>query len=541
MNRMKTSLILTTAGSLFFTSFVNAQTPGDAGALQQQIERERQNTLPQRSTPSRIAAPRDMAPVSGVTLQINAFKFSGNTLLSEQQLSQALATFINRQLDFAQLQAAAAAAGDAYRAAGWVVNSYLPEQDIQDGIVTIQIVEAVFGNLRLEGDLQRVQAQRLMRGVVAQQAAGQPIRAEALDRALLLADDLPGVAVAGALRAGEREGETDLVYKVAHEPLTTGDARADNTGARSTGASRLSANLLINSPAGLGDQAAASMMVSEGTRYARLSYTVPLGYDGWQLGANASHLGYDLLGAPGKGTSQTVGLEARYPIVRARQQNLYLALGTDHKAFDNTFNGATSTRYGMDVTNIGLSGNQFDDVGGGGANSLNLSWVSGQRINQIGSSDARFGKWRYALSRQQTLTTALSAYAGLEGQHSKDTLDSSEGFYLGGVNGVRAYPSNEGRGSSGNLLKLELRWRALDNLVVTSFYDHGRVSNSDGTPSYSLQGAGLAATWQAAADWSLSGTLARRIGSNPGATTTGTDTDGSLTKNRLWLTASFAF
>jgi hemolysin activation/secretion protein len=541
MNQTHLQTILAFTSCLLATGFANAQTPGDAGSLQQQIERERQNALPQRAAPARIAAPRDMAAVSGLTFELKAFKFAGNTLLNAQQLSQAVAAFVNRPLDFAQLQAAAAAAGDAYRAAGWIVNAYLPEQDIKDGVVTIQIVEAVFGDLKLEGETQRVKAERLVKGITAQQAQGQPIRAEALDRALLLADDLPGVAVSGALRAGIRNGDTDLVYKLADEPLATGDARADNTGARSTGTSRLSANLLLNSPMGMGDQVAASLMASEGSRYARMAYTVPVGYDGWQVGANASHLGYELVNAPGKGTSQTVGVDARYPLIRARQQNLYLALGADHKNFDNTFNGATSTRYGMDVKNIGLSGNQFDDIGGGGANSLSLSWVTGQRNNQVGSSDTRFDKWRYALSRQQTLTPALSAYAGLEGQHSKDTLDSSESFYLGGVSGVRAYPTNEGRGNSGNLLKVELRWRVLDTLVLTSFYDHGRVSNFEGTPSYSLQGAGLAATWQAAADWSLSGTLARRIGSNPGATTTGTDTDGSLTKNRLWLTASFAF
>ena len=81
---------------------------------------------------------------------------------------------------------------------------------------------------------------------------------------------------------------------------------------------------------------------------------------------------------------------------------------------------------------------------------------------------------------------------GLDGQTSRDNLDTSEAFYLGGAYGVRAYPTNEGRGSSGELAKLELRWRMDDSMVFTGFYDHGQVRNRDGAPSYSLKGVGVA-------------------------------------------------
>ena len=537
----KVAFILGLACEIIFTTHANAQTPADAGALQHQIERDRQGILPPRVAPVRPAVPRELKPVTGIFVKVEAFKFAGNTRLSDKQLAQVVAPYLARPLDFAQLQAATAAVGEAYRTAGWVVNAYLPEQDIRDGVVTIQIVEAVFAGLKIEGYAGRIQATRLLKGVEVQQALGQPLQANALDRALLLADDLPGVAVSGALRAGAREGETELIYKIADEPLVVGDIRADNTGARSTGASQVLTNLLLSSPAGYGDQVSASLLVSEGSRYGRLGYTVPVGYDGWQIGANTSHLSYDLIGANGKGTSQAVGVEARYPIIRARQQNLYLSLNADHKSFDNQFNGATTTQYGMNVSSMGLSGNYFDDQWGGGSNSMNLAWVTGHRNNQVGTTDAGFGKLRYALSRQQVITSTLSFYAGIEGQASEYTLDTSESFYLGGANGVRAYPTNEGRGSGGELAKLELRWRAIDKIVLTGFYDHGRVRNHDSTADYSLKGAGLAASWQVAPDLGLNATWAHRIGTNPGASSTGNDSDGSLTKNPYWLSASFVF
>ena len=103
-----------------------AQAKPDAGALQQQIERERQGAMPQRVAPVQSVAPRDTAPATGTVVTVQSFRFVGNKLLSAEQLSEALATYLVRPLDFAQLQAAANAVAERYRAAGWVVNAYLP-------------------------------------------------------------------------------------------------------------------------------------------------------------------------------------------------------------------------------------------------------------------------------------------------------------------------------------------------------------------------------------------------------------------------------
>ncbi len=78
-------------------------------------------------------------------------------------------------------------------------------------------------------------------------------------------------------------------------------------------------------------------------------------------------------------------------------------------------------------------------------------------------------------------------------------------------------------------------------MTVSGFYDHGRVRNDDGNPSYGLKGAGLAAAWQSSFGLNLKATWARRIGNNPNPTASGEDQDGSLDKNRFWLSASQSF
>lgn len=521
-----------------------AQTAPDAGALQQQIDRERQQQLPKRLAPEKPAAPAAMKPTSGVTITVKQFRFAGNTLLSAEQLAPIVAGYLNRPLDFAQLQAAAAAVAEAYRTAGWIVNAYLPEQDIQDGIVTLQIVEAVFGKLQREGGhAGRVPSAQIDSLFAAQQAPGTSLNAGALDRALLLADDLPGISVAGSLAAGSREGETDLILKSADEPLLVGEAALDNTGSRSTGSDRLTANLSVNSPLGLGDLLSVNAIHSRGNDYLRLGYTLPVGSDGWRVGINVSDLRYKLITLDpdkDKGTSSVAGLEASYPILRSRLANLFLNLNADHKTFDNEFGGNTTTRYDIDSFTVAINGNLFDNWGGGGANSASLAWVSGHRDNSVGTTSERFGKLRASLSRQQVITNDVSFYAQLSGQKANKDLDTAERFYLGGAYGVRAYPSSEGGGSSGVMTNLELRWKLPEGFTLTAFHDYGHVSN-DAAMSYSLKGAGLSLAWQTPVGVNLKATWARRIGDNPNPTATGQDQDGSLDKNRLWLSASLPF
>ena len=464
------------------------------------------------------------------------------------------------------MQQATAAVGDVYRAAGWLVRVYLPRQEITSGIVTLQIVEGIFGKLRFDGVApSRLSINRVQATIAATQPAGQALKAGALDRAMLLLDDLPGVAVSGNLAPGGGQAETDLVLKLVNEPLLNGDAGLDNTGSRSTGEERLTVNAFLNSPASLGDQITSNLIHTQGSDYLRLSYSVPLGPDGMRLGINGSRMNYkiissDFVALKLKGYSSSWGIDLQYPLIRSRSRNLYLSAGYDDKQFDNRAADAITTRYGVHNLSLGLMGNLFDKWGGGGASMASLNLTAGD-LNLDGSpnqaadaattkAQGSFTKLRYALSRQQALTDELSLYGLLTGQFASKNLDSSEKFYLGGANGVRAFPASEGGGAEGTLLNLELRYRAMTNLIITGFYDWGSVTvnrnNSyTGAPAlnrFALEGVGVSLAWTGPKGITVKGSYAHRLGSNPNRdTATGNDQDGSLVQDRFWLTASVPF
>lgn len=557
-------------------SLALADPPPDAGALQQQINRD----LAPPSAATEHVAPPPLAPAEApaagaVTVTVSRFEFEGNTRLSSAKLERVVRGFVGRPLDFNQLQAAVAAVADAYRQAGWVVRVFLPQQTLANGgAVRIQVVEARFGDARVEqadpAQPPRVDPARLRAIVQRAQPAGEPLSSTAVDRALMLLGEVPGIAVSGALAAGQAPGQTDLVLKSANRPPFSGDVRADNAGSHSTGGGRLLGNLAWASPTGIGDLGTVNLLHTAGSDYARAAYRRPVGDDGWTAGINTSVMRYELVGAEyaaldAKGGSTTVGLDAAWPWVRSRQGSVTLSFAPEHKAYVNESGGATTTRYHIDTLPVTLAGSRSDALLGGGANggSLTAAWgdvdLAGSPNEAADALTTRtagtFVKYRATLNRQQKLGERGQLRLAWSAQLADRNLDSAEKFYLGGASGVRAYPSGEGGGSEGQMLNVDFTTPLPAGFVAGAFYDWGRVRvNHDNdfllAPAlnvFSLQGAGLSLAWshplraRMAQGVSAKISWARRIGDNPNATPAGDDQDGTLIRNRLWVEAALAF
>lgn len=530
----------------------------DAGALQQQFRRDLPQLPAETATPS--PAPAGTIPVEGSTLVVESFIFRGATLLSKVQLEAAVAPFLNRPLDFNGLQQAAAAVGEAYRAAGWLARVYLPEQEVEGNRIILQIIEGSFGKLRQQSEgLSRLDAALPAGYINVVQEPGSLVNTVRLDRALLLLDDLPGVSATGNLVPGEAESETDLVVQLSDEPLFNGQLNLDNQGSRSTGAERFNGQFNFNSPLKQGDQFQGYFSHSEGIEFASLRYSLPFGYTGLRVGINGSYLEYEVASpefraADLKGKSVTWGLDANYPLVRARTRNLYLGAAYENKDYRNDSSAGIQSDYKIDNFTVRLTGNLFDRIGGGGSNFVNLSLTRGELdlaaldLAENPRLSRQFSKLNYLISRQQAVSQSLSLYVRLSGQWANENLDSAERFYLGGPSGVRAYPLNEGGGDQGQLVNLELRYRARPNLVLTGFYDWGRIEqNKDNNrilanPNrYELDGAGLSLAWSGPGGLELNATYARRLDDNPNPQANGNDRDGSLDKDRFWLSARLSF
>jgi hemolysin activation/secretion protein len=547
----------------------------DAGSLLRQTEQELKTP---KAKPARNASqptPKPATTQTDATVNVSQFKFAGNTLLSADQLNSALTAYVNRPLTLAQLKEAADVVTNTYRDAGWTVRAYLPKQEINGGVVTLQIVEAVFGGAFMQGqESQRIEASRLVDMAEANLRKGQALHANDLDRTLLLLDDLPGVSVAGNLAQGLSDGETNLTLSVIDDALVNGNATLDNHGGRATGIERLSLSLNLNSPARMGDLLSTYLVQTQGTSYARGSYSLPVGNFGARAGVHASSLkykvltSYDATAAGTRGTADTVGFDASYPLLRSQLSNVNLTWSYDDKTLENYAADILNSNYKIKANSVGLNSNRIDNWGGGGSASAYVVVTQG-RVNNTGSAnqddDAKgartagsFSKLNVGLNRLQSITADLSFYAAVSAQATNKNLDSSERMYLGGATGVRAFPTSEAGGAAGSTLTLELRQRLDNAFTLTGFYDYGHVTvnkhnaNAAGDSalsavnSYALQGYGASLAWMDGKGTEIKATLAKRSAANPNPISnadnfTGMDGDKTKHTTRLWLSAGFAF
>jgi hemolysin activation/secretion protein len=559
---------------LFFVGLsaaVQAQTlppppPVNAGSLLQEVERQRPAPAAPREGPALSVPPLlDPSAAPSMAFTVKQFTFTGNTKLTSAALESALANYTNRPIEFKDLQEATNTVADAYAKAGWLARAFIPRQDITSGVVQIQVIEAIYGGSVLEGDFNRV-PQGLVQGIIdGQNPEGQALSLKDVERALLLADDLPGVSVVGSLVAGQNTQETDVLVNVQNTPLITGRLQVDNQGNKSTGEGEVSLNATANGLLGFADQFNVYGLYTDGLSFGSVGYSIPLNYSGLRVAVNYSTLGYrivdpDLAALQGSGFANTWGVELTQPLIRSRNTNVFARFGYTNKLFDNRARDLTTSKYSVDVVSLGLTATHLDSLGAGGYTILSLTPSMGsvdysavpsfeRVIKATTQSQGQFTKLRYGLSRQQNLNTQWSVFANLRGQVASKNLDSSERFYLGGPYGVRAFPNNEGGGSQGNLFSLELRFNPGSEFQLGAFYDVGNIEVNKfndhpaaASPNYgTLQGAGLTASWNAPYNVVINATWAIQIGSNPFANDASQNQDGSSGRNRFWLNASIGF
>ncbi len=480
------------------------------------------------------------------TLYLSEWQFTGNRLFGTPELRGVLADVTGRRLSFAQVSRAARLIEAYYAENGYVARVAVPQQEVVGGKVLLEVQEATYAGVRFEGTPPtRVKPQIIEKVFNGNVRPGTPLRPEALDRPLLIANGYYGVSVSGALAPGQRPGETVLLLNGVDERGHSTELSVDNFGSRSIGAARGSAQFGLYSPLRRGDLLLARLTATESSPEAQLRYSIPVGVRGANVWADLGYLHYnvtqsDLDELDPKGRSLTRSIGATIPLILTRQRDLSLTVSYGRDDLKNDIRGDTVSDYHITRASIGLNGRWYDELGGGGMTRAGLSYTNGSAKGSDAGQhfDDNFDVWRLNLGREQYLTDSTTLLVSLSAQNGPRGLDSAEEFFLGGPYGVRAYPIGEGDGPSGAVLNLELRHRLNDNWAVSGFYDHGWISDRstpDEPDSYQLKGLGATVSWATPSGWAADMTVARRLGHNPNARENGDDQDGSLHKFRAWF------
>lgn len=499
------------------------------------------------------------AGTGGPRFAVRTLHVTGQTRFSEAELIAATDFQPGRELDLAGLRAMAARITDFYNRHGYfVAQAYLPAQSVQDGAVTIAVVEGHYGKVALSNHAHV--STRLAHGLLAGLRPGDPVITAPLERRLLLLSDLPGVHVTSTLTPGDAVGTSDMLVDLTPRRRITGSLEGDNGGNRYTGAWRAGGALNLNEPLGIGDVASVRVLTSgKGLTYGRASYQAQV--RAVTVGVAYAHLYYQLgrefAPLDARGTVDVASLYGSYPLIRSRATNLYALLDVDLTTLKDRV-GATSSvsERTAHVVSPGLSGNHRDGLWGGGWTNFAVNWSLGDLniktpiVRTIDAVTARtqgsYGKLSFEAARLQSLSGPFSLYGEVRGQLASKNLDSSEKMQLGGAYGVRAYPQGEAYGDQGYILTGEARMQLArasawtgGNVQAELFVDTGSVTLNKspwvaGSNERTLSAVGVGLTWADAHDLVLKASYATKLGS--GRATSAPDRSG-----RFWVQISKFF
>jgi hemolysin activation/secretion protein len=519
--------------------------------------------------PERKAPPREIGkPEDDVRLDVTRYEVDDSAPPElRAALARITARFVGKQRSFEDLSSAAAEVTRfMQRDLGYYLGyAYLPEQSPEDGVIRIAV---------LEGRLDRVELlwrdgipvdKAVVESYLAHLVPGSVLKVRDVERVIFLVNDLRGMTARFEVKAGSQPGTASLVVTPSAERVWTGKVEADVNGSVPLGRYRLSGLVQMNSPFGRGDGFTANALASTtgGLAFALLGYNTPVGSDGIKIGTSLSAVHYQLNKTTFplnlNGSASTLNVYGLYPLVRARNLNVFTLLSLEHKQYEDRqveVNGLS--RKTVDTWAIGTTGDFRDSWFGGAVNTYDASLVSGtvkypEGRNPALDDDPSFTKLTVGYSRlQDWITNRALIYFAFRGQMVAKNLDTTEQFRLGGPDGVRAFAAGDGTGDMGAVSSLELRllppedWfgRIAREMVFSAFVDGGYVQyryrprvTSDpnaGKNTAVLSGAGIGLSWVHGNDYSLRLSVAKAISGK----STSSDEKGGV---RLYLQAAKLF
>jgi hemolysin activation/secretion protein len=439
------------------------------------------------------------APAAEVRFVLAGVQIEGATVYPPEAFVDLYEGMLAQEITIDDVAKLAAAISARYRADGYVLSyAVVPPQDLELGLLRIDIVEGYVENATTQGELGGDPGH--IDRLAAPMLAERPLRLATMERALLLMSDL-GVVVRAALA---REGSTPGAHRLDlyfEREAVQGSVYADNRGTRAVGRWTTVGQVTLNSPLGAWDVTRLRVStVPDRPRelaFVELSEDIPLGGFGTRGSLSAAYTRaepgaslapFDLLG-----DDRRVSARVTHPVLRTRANSLWLH---GEAVWRDSIEDAFGSRFFEDRLRVARTGAQlvqYDNFFNGGSTTATFEASIGLDIaNATGpgparsrpDGDAAFVKFTLGLTRQQTLAEGWGLQLSVGAQSADRPLLSSEEFAIGGGLFGRAFDPAELTGDDGVGASIELQ-RSLGFLgwntgQAFAFVDGGAVRNSTG-------------------------------------------------------------
>jgi hemolysin activation/secretion protein len=470
--------------------------------------------------PSQPQPSPEKLPEFAGTIDVKGFKVVGSTVFSQETFDRLLKNYNNRPLTFAEILQAEAEVTKLYVNDGYINSgAIIPEQTLENGIVTIQAVE---GTLE---DIQVTVSGKLNPNYIRKRLAkstGAPLNVKKLQEALQLLQLDPLVKnLSAELSVGARREEWLLAIEIDEAKTFRPRLFIDNSRTPSVGSFQRGIEINENNLTGNGDSINLAYKNTDGSNEIDGGYTIPINTDNGTLGIRYRNIDSDIIEEPFdrlniNSKTNTYELTYRQPILRSAspQATKELALGLTGSlqrskteldgdpfplsvgAGNDGKTNVTALRFFQDFTqrtpqDVLVARSQF---------SLGLDAFDATK-NSGDNPDSQFFAWRGQVQwLRQLAKNNTNLLLRSDIQLSTTDLVPLEQFGLGGIESVRGYRQDALLSDNGIFASAEVRipvytWQeAQGTLAFIPFLDVGTVwdnSNNENIDTSTLVSLGV--------------------------------------------------
>jgi hemolysin activation/secretion protein len=500
------------------------QTPNIQPGTIPNTELDPQETTPNLPPPEELLKPDSDLPLTPPTIEtpdsdlpndvvekitVKSFEFSGNTAFTSEQLAEVVKGYLDRPISFAELLEARSAITQYYVDAGYVTSgAYIPPQELQEGIVKIEIVEG-----RLE-DIQITGTSHLSPDYIRSRlelASEPPLNIPRLVEALQLLQLDPLIdKISAELSAGPTPGVSLLEVEIAEADSFSLAATVDNGRSPSVGTFRQKIDLREGNVFGIGDAFNFGYTNTEGSDVFDVGYTIPFNARNGTVRIGYSTSSSGVIESPfddldGDGSSPDIKSESRSYEISLRQP-IVLTPTTEFAI------GLTGSRQESETSLLGIPfplSPGADDLGRTRISSLRFfqEWTQRSEREVIAmrsqfslgldfldatinatDPDGEYFAWRGQAQWVRLLAPETLFLIRTDLQLAGQTLLPLEQFGLGGIESVRGYRQDVLLTDSGWLASMELRVPLFNEpedeivLQLVPFFDFGVGWNNGDRP-----------------------------------------------------------
>jgi len=434
------------------------------------------------------------------------YKIEGNSRLSDLQIERAVMAFLGEGKTLVEVESARAGLERAYHDAGYLtVVVSIPEQNVDSGIVELQVVEAPVERLRVKGS--EYHSLSGIKSRVPELAEGKVPHFPTMQTQLAGINRAADIKATPVLRAGKAPGTVEVQLEVEDKFPLHANVELSNRQSPNTSAMRVLGSLRYDNLWQLGHSIGLTVQSSpqkvDEVRVLAGTYVMPVGRDGEALTMYAVHSRSSLTtlaNAPGLGVlgnTDIVGMRYALPLGAADNYSHALSVGADYKKVNQsvTVNGAGNIA--TPITYMPLvaayTGNW---LGEDRPTTFDATATIGMR-GLLGNTDKEFAAKRFGASASfLALRTGLQhaesigrwSLAGkVELQLASGPLVSNEQFTAGGAESVRGYLEGERAGDHALRASFELRTPQYKPAGVTSHWSMTGLAFFDAVQLRTLQ------------------------------------------------------